>query len=289
MAGFGSSWTFAKKRRSAITSKKNLINMITFKPINNGKRWAGADWSIVDEKKLAVLIARVAVGQYRHVLQVLKETDCIEYAPIKSTQEGAIKLLTAQDPKKPWHRDGWMFQVMAWIAANIQDPKSLKAPPQMIHAHKGFDGIHLCMDESNKNVVSVIVCEEKATKSPRGKITSQVWPEFRALEAGTRDNELVSDVATILSQNGHIDTDSAVNKILWEKARAYRISITIGDNECSEKGRNDLFKGFKKVAPGDNVEKRRAETFYQSNLRAWMKKMAKRAIAAVKEMEVEDV
>jgi hypothetical protein len=263
--------------------------MITFEPISNGKFWAGADWSITNEEELAVLIARVALGQSRHVLQVLKETDCIAYTPIKSTQEGAIRLLTANNPKEPWHRDGWMFQVIAWIVANLQDPKSLKAPPHMIHANKGFDSLHLCMDESNENVVSVIVCEEKATDGPRGKITSQVWPEFRSLEAGTRDNELVSEIATLLDRNGHIDPDRAVHKILWEKARAYRVSITIGDQEYSKDGRQALFKGYEEVTPGDDVEKRRAETFHQSNLRAWMKQMAEKAIVAIKEMEAENV
>jgi hypothetical protein len=124
------------------------------------------------------------------------------YAPTQSTLEGAIRTLTAKDPEKPWQRDGWLFQVISWIAANIQDPGTLKSPPHIIHADKGFDGLHLCLDASNENVVSVIVCEEKATDGPRGKITSQVWPEFQSLDAGARDNELVSETTTLLAQNG---------------------------------------------------------------------------------------
>ena len=263
--------------------------MITFEPISNGKLWSGSDWYITDEDELATLIARVALGQYRHVLNVLNETDCIAYAPTQSALEGAIRTLTAKDPENPWQRDGWLFQVISWIAANIQDPASLKSPPHIIHADKGFDGLHLRLDEANENVVLAIVCEEKATDGPRGKITSQVWPEFQSLEAGMRDNELVSETTTLLAQNDHVNPDKAVHEILWKQARAFRVSITIGDKEFSKNGRKKLFKGYENAAPGDNLEKRRAETFHQSDLRDWMKRMAVKAIEAAKEMEAENV
>ena len=263
--------------------------MIKFEPISNGNLWSGSDWSITDEDELAKLVARVALGQYRHVLKVLNETKCIAYIPTQCALDGAIKTLTASDPAKPWQRDGWLFQVISWIAANLQNPETLKSPPHIIHADKGFDGLHLCLDTSKENVVSVVVCEEKATDGPRGKITSQVWPEFRSLEIGRRDNELVSETTTLLALNGHLDPDKAVHAILWKQARAYRVSITIGDKEYSEDGRNALFKGYKTTVPGKNVEKRKAETFYQSNLRKWMQRMAAKAIEAAREMEVENV
>nr|WP_306267719.1 hypothetical protein [Pararhizobium sp. IMCC3301] len=263
--------------------------MIKFEPISNGKFWSGTDWSITDEDELARLIARVAIGQYRHVLKVLNETDCIAYAPTRNALEGAIRALTAENVEQPWHRDGWLFQVISWIAANIQNPESLKSPPHMIHANKGFDGLHICLDETDENVVSVVICEEKATDGPRGKITSQVWPEFKSLEAGSRDNELVSETTTLLAQNDHLDPDKAVHEILWKRARAYRVSITIGDKERSQDGRKALFKGYKKITPGDVVGKRRAETFHQSNLRDWMSRMANKALDAAKEMEAENV
>lgn len=262
---------------------------MTFTPIDNGTFWLGSDWSISDEDKLAKLIARVALGQYRHVLNILNETDCIDYAPTTSALEGAIRTMTASDPEKPWQRDGWLFQVVSWIAANIQTPDTLKSPPHIIHADKGFDGLHLCLDPSNSNVVSVIVCEEKATDGPRGKITSQVWPDFRSLDVGSRDNELVSETTTLLAQNGHLDPEKAVHEILWKQARAYRVSITIGDKECSQDGRKALFKGYENATPGNNVKKRRAETFYQSNMRDWMRKMAAKAIEAAKKIEAENV
>ena len=263
--------------------------MITFETIENGNSWTGVEWNIEDEDELAKLLARVAMGQYRHVLKVLVGTNCIEYAPTKSIIDGAIQLLTAKNPDEPWHRDGWLFQVISWFAANIQNPQTLKSAPHMIHAHKGFDGVHIILDKNNENVAAVVICEEKATGNPRNKITSQVWPEFISLETGSRDNELVSEITALLEKNGHIDPDEAVHKIFWEKARAYRVSITVGDKENSEKGRKALFKGYETAAPGKNVEKRRAEIFYQKNIREWMSDISAKAIAAAEQLDLKDV
>lgn len=203
--------------------------MIVFEPIQNGDAWHGEDWTVTSDDELADLVARVAIGQYRNVQSILKGTDSTVFAPTLTQIEGAIRLLTADDPENPWHRDGWVFQVISWIAACLQDPKSLKSPPQMIKAHKGFDSLHLRLDEQGERVEFVVVCEEKATTSPRNKIRTEVWPEFRALEAGKRDNELVAEITSVLSQNSEVDPDEAIQELLWKNARAYRVSITIGE------------------------------------------------------------
>lgn len=262
--------------------------MITFENISNGKQWSGTNWIITDEDKLALIVARVALGQSRHVESILRETNVISLAPVSTAITGAKKLLTACDPAKPWHRDGWLFQVIAWIAAHLQDEKALKAPPHMIHAHKGFDGIHLRLDEDG-NADVVVICEQKATASPRSKITSQVWPDFRELEEGARDNELIAEVTTLLERNGHPKADEVIGKILWENARSYSVSVTVGDKEHSEEGRKNLFKGYKGVVDRSDVKFRRAETFYKVPLRDWMAGIAEKAIDLIDEWDTTNV
>ncbi len=263
--------------------------MITFKPISNKKHWAGDDWTITNEDQLAKLVAKVALGQARQVEKILQETGCVNYAPSATAVDGAIRLLTAADPEKPWHRDGWLFQVLAWIAAHLHSPNTLKAAPHMIHAHKGFDGVLLKLDGSDSSVVSVVICEQKATSNPRNLITSQVWPEFKSLETGRRDNELVAEVATILERNGHLDVDQAVSTIIWKNSRSYCVTITVGNHEHSDDGRKALFKGYKGVVPTRDVVSRRAETLYQPNFRKWMNDLAEKAIVAIHETDAEDV
>ncbi|MYA60051.1 MAG: hypothetical protein F4X40_05760 [Chloroflexi bacterium] len=263
--------------------------VMVFKSIKAGNKWEGADWTIADEDALAELIARIAVGQHLHVMRVLEETGTLPYAPTQNAKDGAIALLTATKPGIPYQRDGWMFQAISWIAANLQDATTLKSPPHIIPADKGFDGLHLRLDETNTEVISVIICEDKATDGPRGKIQGQVWPEFEEMESGRRENELVSETSTLLAQNSHVDPERAVHEILWQRARAYRVSITVGDKEHSDDGREALFKGYDEVVTGSAAQRRRAETFYQENLRQWMDHMAAKAIAAVCAMEASDV
>lgn len=262
--------------------------MIEFEPISNGTFWAGTDWTVTDEDKLAEMVARVALGQSRHVQKILGETVGSASGLVPSAVDGAIRLLTAANPKEPWHRDGWLFQVIAWIAAHMQDPESLKSAPHMIHAHKGFDCLHLRLDASG-NVLSVVICEQKATGTPRKLITAQVWPEFKLLEAGTRDNELIAEITALLEKNGHLDPDEAVGKVLWEQSRAYCVAVTISDSECSKEGRKGLFKGYKKIVAHPEVNFRRAETFHQKALRKWMASLADKAIQVIRELEAEHV
>lgn len=261
---------------------------ISFSPISNKTQWAGCVWSIDDEDKLADLVARVALGQYRCVLRVLTGTGCLPYAPAATVLEGAQKLLATTNPGDPWHRDGWLFQVLSWIAAHLQGDATLIAPPHMIRAHKGFDGLHVHIDEHTNEVVSVVICEDKATDNPRKMITSKVWKDFRSLQSGTRDNELTAKLGSVLDQRPDIDADAAVQNILWKNARAYRIAITIGDGDNGELGHRKLFKGYNTIVPGD-VSRRRAETLYLDDLRTWMRGIAAKAVVAAEGIEAIDV
>ena len=262
---------------------------MSFKSIKSKDNWSGSDWTIVDEDALAEMIARIALGQHLHVMRVLNEAGTLAYSPTQNAKDSAIALLTANDEEKAWHRDGWIFQAISWIAAHLQDADTIKSPPQIIPADKGFDGLHLRLDKANGVVRSVIICEEKATSGPRGKIKGQVWPEFENIEAGKRENELVSETSTLLISHGHIDPEQAVHNILWHQARSYRVAITVGEKENSKGGREALFKGYEKVVMNKSAKDRRAETFYLKKLRKWMTKIAAKAIRAVDAMETLDV
>lgn len=258
---------------------------ISFTPIRNGTSWTGCDWLIDDDDRLAELVALVALGQYRHVQHILAETNCGKAAPAETALEGARQLLKAPEGSRadPFHRDGWLFQVMAWIAAHLQGQASLIAPPHMLHAEKGFDGLHVHIDEKAQMVRSVVICEEKATDRPRAEIRDSVWKELASLEKGERDHLLTAEVSTLLTTRPDLDVDQAVQQIIWKKARAFRVAITIGDTHDSENGRKQLFKGYRETVSG-GVSRRRAETLYLDDLRRWMKRIARNALTAAERM-----
>ncbi len=206
---------------------------INFTKIDNADVWFGYNWDIEDTDKLARHLARVALGQYRHVAKVLAATQVADVVPVASAYEGARSLLILKQAE-PWHRDGWVFQVISWIAAHLNSNGELIAPPHMQHADKGFDGLHLHIDKVTDKVCKAVLCEDKATTNSRKKIQSEVWPEFKSFETGTRDNELISRVTSLLETQSDVDPDDAVADVLWGDARSYRIAITIGDEHNSE-------------------------------------------------------
>jgi hypothetical protein len=256
---------------------------ISFVNIAHDKNWSGSSWVIIDDDKLAELIARVALGQSRYVNRVLAATG---FSPIKGNSfalKGAIELLTAADPLQPWHRDGWMFQVISWIASHMQGLGDAIAEPHTIHAHKGFDGVHVKIDPATKMVSLVVICEEKATDHSRKMVRDSVWPEFKKLQAGDRVNELTAQVTQLLEKCNGIDVDAAIEKIIWLDAQAYRVSVTIDDTHNTLKGYEKLFSGYNDIVPG-GVERRRAEVLYLNDMRAWMDSLSKKAISLAKNM-----
>ena len=110
--------------------------------------------------------ARVAVGQAEHVANILAQAGLAEAATTAEAIEGAVEHLTLAGVQ-PYHRDGWMFQVMSWIAAHRHTPGGLIRAPHMIHAHKEFDGIQIDLDSNSGAVTAVVVFEDKAGRSPR--------------------------------------------------------------------------------------------------------------------------
>ncbi|WP_116653551.1 hypothetical protein [Pelagibacterium sediminicola] len=257
---------------------------LEFTDIKGDPVWSGSSWKVVDDDDLARLIARVALGQSYFVERILKETGFAGPKAQENMLAGAIELLTAVNPDDPYHRDGWMFQVMSWIAAHLQNRTSLIREPHMIHAHKGFDGIHVKLNPDTKLVNFMVVCEEKATENARKMITGKVWPEFRSLEKAERDHQLLSELIGLLRLHPDANIDNAVEQIVWKDARSYRVSITTEDGEDLEK----TFRGYADVVPGE-IERRRAEALPVKDVRNWMAGIADKAIAYAEELATADV
>jgi hypothetical protein len=262
---------------------------LTLTQIDHENLCHGWAWTVEDEDVLAERVARVAVGQYRHVAKILAGADLA--GPSASADHGAaaIKLLTVEPGEDPWHRDGWIFQTISWIAAHQNGQGVVTRPPHILKAHKGFDGMQLELSEDGKSIAAVVIFEDKATDNARDTIREDVWPGISALEAGERVTELTHETSAILEAQQRLDpelnVDVALTNILWKDARRYRVSITIGETHLKQTARARLFKGFDEMAPGD-VKRRRAETIYVPELRKWMDAFAQRAIGHVKTLSV---
>ena len=251
---------------------------ISFTSIREANSWYGSTWTIDDEDALAEILARVAIGQSRTVERILHATDASQPGYPTGGFVGARALLTVGKGQDSYHRDGWVFQVISWIAAHRQDDDALIRAPQMIKADKGLDG--LIIEFSDDDVARVVICEEKATEHARQKVQSAVWPEFEEFETGARDNELIASVTSLLERSADPDPDKTVADILWQDTRAYRVAVTVSDRHSSEPGRRRLFKGFETMVSG-SVTRRRAETLHLEDVRDWIESIAMKALAIV--------
>ena len=258
---------------------------LTLAKIDHGELCHGWSWTVADEDELAERVARIALGQYRHVAKILSGAGIPGPSTTAQQARAAIKLLTVGEGEEPWHRDGWVFQAISWIAARQAPSGSVTRAPHILRADKGFDGLQLQLSDDGKVITAVIVFEDKATENARSTIREDVWPGIAALEAGERLNELTHEVSAVLDAHAaadpELDVDSAIANILWKEARRYRVSVTINDTHNSDQARARLFDGYDSNAPG-GVERRRADTIYLPRLREWMDAFAARAIASVK-------
>ncbi|WP_133178032.1 hypothetical protein [Rhizobium rhizogenes] len=251
---------------------------ITFSPISHTSEWSGSSWTIASDDELAKLVAQVALGQSHFAKRILVETGFRPASPSSSTLKGAVKLLKATNPDKPYHRDGWLFQVISWIAAHLQQPGGLIMEPHMIHAHKGFDGIHVSLDTATGKVGKVTICEEKATKNPR-KMISRIWDEFKEMERGDSDHRLLSEVIMILRLSTGINLENAIKDLIWKNRRGYRVAITVP----AETDYPSLFEGYDAVVVGD-VSKRGSEVLTLTDMRGWMAAVSTLAIGHAEKM-----
>ncbi|ACB33044.1 conserved hypothetical protein [Leptothrix cholodnii SP-6] len=252
---------------------------ILLTPIVHKSLLHGYTWAVTDEQLLAELIARVALGQARHVNKILLNIGTALPVPVDDAWAAAAKMLTVPVGTEPWHRDGWMFQVMSWLSAHKAGSKSLINTPQMIFAQKGFDGIQLDFDPVGA-ISAVVIFEDKATDNPRKTIRDEVWPEFEEYESGGDANVLVAEVTGLLEKRQGIDVDDVVRRVIWKDARHFRVSITVGKLHATNAGRGRLFKDYDTKVQG-NVKRRRGETFYVDDLRSWMDSIASKVLAHI--------
>lgn len=238
--------------------------------------WEGCTWSVPSVDDLAEAIAIVALGQSSHVAKILHAAGLAALPTTKGAIRSGVKLLTVAG-SDPSHRDGWMFQVMSWLAAQRRTPGALLNVPHMIHAHKGLDGLQVDIDATHK-ISAVILFEDKATTHPRTTVTSKVWPEFEEFERGDNEHLVTSEVTSLLARARHPNPEQAVADIMWTQSRRFRLSIT--DTDSTDISQAKLFRGYATKVAGD-AHRRRGEVFVVNGLRQWMEMLAQKAIVRV--------
>ena len=236
---------------------------------------------IGDEDKLAHSVALILAQQYSAAKQIAlgqipaPRTLTIDADVIVEQRLGTKDKEGNESEHVRRHRDGLLFQLIAWLSSQIDATASDHVVrPHLIKASKGIDGciVHL---GANTDIAGISICEDKATDNPRNLITSSIWPDFAACERGEKDDELRTFVIDALVRR-NIDEELAeqtAGAILWHNCRRYRVRTTVGNTHCAPPERGNLFKDFEVHVQGD-VKRRRGETLHLPNLRDWMNAFA---------------
>jgi hypothetical protein len=176
----------------------------------------GYIWTIADEGQLAELVAKLVVGRYRHVSKILAGLNYPEpITPNTAIDKAITSLKPPETDDARWHRDGWIFQMIAWVAVHrTSEANQATSIPHPRPTNKGFDALIVILPtKSDASDAAVVICEDKATDNSRKTIREGVWPEFLLLETGTRDNEIISETTAILERHSPPNLDDLINQI----------------------------------------------------------------------------
>lgn len=256
--------------------------MITISSISD-PHCTGIVFSVTDADALAIAIARILIQEYDFARQLItnspNQPGDLDYSGINFDDIIARRL----HPHDIYHRDGFIFQHMMWLAAHLdKNIDDLVSVPHSQGSSKGQDGI--IVHRGNQAVSFLTICEDKATDNPRKTIREDVWPEIQKYENDERMDELRSNTIATLCTGG-LTPNQAINLIrgiCWTGKRMYRVRVTIDVN-----GRNHgLFDGFTGLVSGD-PKKRRGETVEINDLRSWMTTLSGKIEAELLRMKSE--
>lgn len=246
------------------------------------------DFEVVDKQQLAEWIAQLVLGEYGHIYMIIKNLSPEELPSDNGSIDHMISLLNVPADNETLidHRDGWLFQMMSWIALNIKlhqdypDGTIHMVSPHDARAKHGIDGLAMVLT-ADKKIGRIIITEDKCTTSPRDFVRDKVLPEFGDYENHIYDNKLKSELTQFVSPTSNPDlyieiSPSFANHDHW----TYRIGITRESCHNSEKGRRGLYKGYDVAVKGD-VVRRKGASIYLSQMRVWMQDLSDRIIAVL--------
>ncbi|WP_020483794.1 hypothetical protein [Methylomonas sp. MK1] len=232
----------------------------------------GIEFDITDIDSLAKTIALVLIQEYDMARNLVTGNTFSEDTAQFDQDEIEDIIQRRLHPTVIYHRDGFLFQLMMWLAAHLDlQDDDLVALPHSQGSAKGQDSI--VVHRSTDAVVALTICEDKATENPRDMVRDEVWPEIKEYEQGGRRDELRSNIIATLGTGGISSTEAQnlIRGISWNGKRRYRVRVTVEPNKRTSK----LFKGFEEIVKGDN-EMRRGETTTLPSMRDWMTTFAEK-------------
>lgn len=259
----------------------------------------GENWFVSDINQLARIVSIVAMGQATQASHIINE---LLPATPKFTSEKLVHAakvtLTVQDDyedkKVPrigyprWQRDGFIFEVISWVAARQKHgPSVLLKTPHTKATSQGLDGLMLKISDDKKKVLMTTIFEDKCTDEPRNTFLQKVMAAFQQHHDDVRLPELISEASRLLSQLG-IDEDlvgQISEAVLDHSKRSYRASFALTEGYTGQTEQQKLFAGYNKLTGLTSAQRIGAGLFVSGGLRDWFDTLASHSIVYLTELE----
>lgn len=257
-------------------------------------------WVIIDEGRLVRTLAWLYLRKPKHAVQIINQLEPSKAGFPGKVFENAISLLSIRltdiasdlssaDPEKKKtaknkknkrieQRDGLLFQHLSWVAASIDMPTALAAPPHVRRADKGFDGLLVSIEDSNGAISRLVLCEDKASINPKNLVQGSVWTEIDAIVNGDKDLELLDAITAILREQSDLEGDKQeelLEALLFEQTKAFRVAVTVMPENADAGGYQHIFNDFEKHALGAETV-RLAEVLPSDDTRSFLKDLARK-------------
>jgi hypothetical protein len=247
----------------------------------------GTQWSVADQDMLAHLTALVLVGRARQAARVLQGAQpgtAIAGQQLKDRLR--TKLLVGGD-QAIWHRDGLLFEIMAWLVAEMTaQANEAVSEPHLSSTQQGLDTIKIQFDPVAREIVRAVIYEQKCTDNARQLFLAKVLPEFKKWLSGARDNELLQIAIALLQRFNLTDEErqKAYDRLAQDRPLVFQASLTVtpapfGNAECVE-----LFTGYATLTP--DIADRLGDTLPLRAIRPWFEAFAQKVWAVIEAVNV---
>jgi len=250
------------------------------------------EFYINDEDILAQHVGKIVLGHFAHVKRIILTLSTTIPITENFDIEIAIKRLssTGKEDKDIEKRDGWVFQIISWLALIVENKEKrfYCQQPHDAPAQHGLDGIAVILNNTH-TIENIIVCEDKCTENHRVLIP-RIWEEFSEFERGDHNNKLVSRISALIEQldEGNV-LEANLNSIYSKNIRKYRVGINRNNTYQTQPQRKKLFKGYDSCVSGIAPHRRFASTFYQDDIRDWMEQFSLKVIKYLETQKKADV
>jgi hypothetical protein len=236
---------------------------------------------------LAQLTALVLVGRARQAARVLQRAQPAVVIAGPRLKAALHAKLIVQGEQAIWHRDGLLFEIMAWLVAEMTaQPNEVVSEPHLSSTQQGLDTIKIEFDSVAREVVRAIIYEQKCTDNARQLFLTKVLPEFKRWMAGVRDGELLQIAVALMERFDLTDDERqrAYDRLAQDRPLAFQASLTVTPTPFGTAQCVALFKGYAPLTP--NIADRLGDTLPLQAIRPWFEAFAQSVWAVIEAANV---